>query len=149
MHATEPYRSTEIRRVWKNTPSASSVWTKRRAARIGPVVCADDGPSPIRNSSNALTNIPRILIRLCGDCSRMFARMNARTPLVSTHRARLWGSFSGPAGRIRQTALMPMACEPVVRYSGLQLRRPSASRQVEALAFGIREHFDDTARADL
>jgi hypothetical protein len=36
-------------------------------ARIGPVVCADEGPSPMRYKSKALTNIPRFLHSPAGD----------------------------------------------------------------------------------
>src|SRR6185437_13489316 len=54
--ASDPYSSTVTRATRAMSPvSTSQRSTKRAAARIGPIVCEDDGPMPILKMSKTLT----------------------------------------------------------------------------------------------
>src|SRR5450755_4170059 len=52
--ASDPYSRTAISCVSERRPSRSSPSTKSCAARIGPMVCELDGPTPILKMSNTL-----------------------------------------------------------------------------------------------
>src|SRR5437899_1544272 len=78
--------------VKDSLPSAASACTKRRAARMGPTVCALDGPRPMVKRSRALRYILASLLRrpavrrqleaqVIGIGQDFHLRVDRRTPL--------------------------------------------------------------------
>ena len=52
--ASEPYRCTTTRATRASSPCSASWFTKRAAARMGPMVCELEGPMPMENTSKKL-----------------------------------------------------------------------------------------------